>query len=273
MDPEWTLEEMAWKICGYIGKAAAKYWQGEDDRFTSRATVAKGQAIIEEFVENAMYTISAGCAEKPWFNESNFTDPLFHAVMGTFQNQQTRFMCRTLKPVIQKTVDDAVARFREEERIQKGLWEAVVISGLPEAYQKPCSKHLHGSYDRAHMQAPYGATKGDSVELGLVQDFVKGWMEDFVGRGWNVLNEGVSADKEEQFAFLTTLFQHLVDPEQCCLPFELVSQPGAMPPENWAFVAETAMKVLKEEEVQSQPKKKKRKGGDYGEAMTFEGGF
>merc|ERR1712048_289909 len=203
--------------------------------------------------------------EKPWFNEANFADPIFHGVMGTFENKNTTFMCRTLKPVVQKTVEDAVARYREEERVQKGLWEAVTISGLPEAYQKNAFKHLQNSFDRAHMGAPYGTTTGDSVEMGLVQDFVKGWMQEFAGRAWSVLNEGVSQDVEEQFAFLTTLLQHLTDPEQCCLPFELVSQPGAMPPENWAFVAEQAMKVLKEDPAANeQPKKKERGGGGMG---------
>merc|ERR1719492_212681 len=110
---------MAWKVCGYIGKTAAKYWSSDEEKYTSRATVAKGQAIIEEFIEACMFAIHAACSEKPWLTEANLTDPLFHAVMNTFQNSQTRFMCRTLRPVIQKTVDDAIARFREEERIQK----------------------------------------------------------------------------------------------------------------------------------------------------------
>merc|ERR1712187_35457 len=172
---------------------------------------------------------------------------------------------RTLKPVVQKTVEDAVARFREEDRVQKGLWEAVVISGLPDAYQKNAFKHLQNSFDRAHMAAPYGSTTADTVELGLVQDFVKGWMEEFAGRAWTVLNEGVSADREEQYAFLTTLFQHLTDPEQCCLPFELVSQPGAMPPESWSFVADTAMAILKGDEGESKPKKPKKARTGAGE--------
>merc|ERR1719356_1361758 len=266
MDPEWTLDEMAWKVCGYIGKSAAKYWNTDDDRFGCKQAVAKGQAIIEEFVETCMHGIAAGCAEKPWFNEANLADPLFHAVMGTFENKNTTFMCRTLKPVVQKTVEDAVARFREEERVQKGLWEAVSISGLPEAYQKNAFKHLQNSFDRAHMGAPYGSTTADTVELGLVQDFVKGWMEEFAGRAWTVLNEGVSSDQEEQYAFLTTLFQHLTDPEQCCLPFELVSQPGAMPPESWTFVADTAMAILKGEtdEDGGETKKKKARTGGKG---------
>merc|ERR1712187_767091 len=182
---------------------------------------------------------------------------------------------RTLKPVVQKTVEDAVARFREEERVQKGLLRARSISGLPDAYQKNAFKHLQNSFDRAHMTAPYGTTTGDTVEMGLVQDFVKGWMEDFAGRAWTVLNEGVSSDNEEQYAFLTTLFQHLTDPEQCCLPFELVSQPGAMPPESWSFVADTAMQILKgeNEDGEEGPKKKKARSGGGGEKKKkIEGG-
>merc|ERR1712232_369119 len=178
----------------------------------------------------------------------------------------TMFMCRTLKPVVQKTVDDAIARFREEERVQKGLWEAIIISGLPESFQKTAFKHLQNSFDRAHMNAPYGSCKAETPEIGLVQDFVKGWMEDFCGRAWHALHEGVGEDQEEQYAFLTTLFQHLTDPEQCCLPFELVSQPGAMPPESWSFVADTAMAILKGEgeDGEGGPKKKKARSGGGG---------
>merc|ERR1712048_601454 len=124
----------------------------------------------------------------------------------------------------------------------------------------------------AHMGAPYGSTTADTVELGLVQDFVKGWMEEFAGRAWTVLNEGVSADREEQYAFLTTLFQHLTDPEQCCLPFELVSQPGAMPPESWTFVADTAMAILKgetDEDGGESKKKKARTGAKAGGKTGF----
>merc|ERR1712151_717932 len=101
----------------------------------------------------------------------------------------------------------------------------------------------------------------ETPEIGLVQDFVKGWMEDFCGRAWNALNEGVGEDQEEQYAFLTTLFQHLTDPEQCCLPFELVSQPGAMPPENWSFVADAVMQILKGEEPEPKAKKKQKGKG------------
>merc|ERR1712107_632971 len=107
--------------------------------------------------------------------------------------------------------------------------------------------------------------------MGLVQDFVKGCMEEFAGRAWTVLNEGVSADQEEQYAFLTTLFQHLTDPEQCCLPFELVSQPGAMPPENWNFVADVAMACIKGD-ADGEPPAKKKKSSAAAKALPAKGG-
>jgi len=265
LETECSLDEIAFKVAGHIGLAAAPYWKGHDeDKCTNNQSVARGQAIIEDFTDSCMKHISACYEDRVWFPEANFTDPIFHGCMGTFEWDHTRFMCRILKPVIQKTVDDAVARFREEERVQKGLWEAIQICGLPEAYQKPAYKHLQISYDRSHMGAPYGSTQAISQELGFVQDFVKGWMQDFSDRAWNVLSEGVSSDPEEQYAFITTLFQHLCDPEQCCLPFELVSQPGAMPPEEWAFVADTSNAILKELQQEGPAAKKRRRGGRGG---------
>jgi len=269
MDPEWGLEEMAFKLCGFIGRAAAKYWKDPDERLSRKQPVGRGQALIEEFVEACLNNMHKACGHRPWFIEANLTDPLFHACMGTFESKQTMFMTRLLKPVIQKTIDDAIARYREEERISRVMWDAVQISGLPEAHQKTAYKHLQTSYDKAHMSAPYGSCTdaGGSAEMGLTQDFVKGWMQEFGGRAWHMMHEGVSPNAEEQYAWMTSLFQYITDPEQCCLPFELVSQPGAMPPENWEFVAEQTMAIVKPttpEVDEEEPAKKKFKKNDYG---------
>eukprot|EP00929_Paragymnodinium_shiwhaense_P031678 TRINITY_DN1769_c0_g2_i1.p1 TRINITY_DN1769_c0_g2~~TRINITY_DN1769_c0_g2_i1.p1 ORF type:complete len:471 (-),score=158.07 TRINITY_DN1769_c0_g2_i1:114-1424(-) len=270
LDTDMTLEEIAWKVCGYIGKTAAKYWGAEDDsRYTQRCSMVKAQAIIEEFVIDCMHALNAGIGHKNWFAEANLAEGLVHAVMGTFVNKQATFLQRCPKPIVQKTVEDTVARFREEERVQKGLWEAVVVSGLDDAFHKQCWKHLQNSYDRSHMQAAYGTSESDTPEFGLVQDFVRFWMEDFIGRAHHLLHENYKNDEEEHFAFVSTLFQHLTAPEQCCLPFELVSQPGAMPPENWEYVAEIAMKLTKNQD-QEYPKKKKRKGGGGGGGGSFQ---
>ena len=41
-------------------------------------------------------------------------------------------------------------------------------------------------------KAPYGTTSNESPELAVLQDFVKGWMSDFIGKGWDVLENGLS---------------------------------------------------------------------------------
>lgn len=272
LEPDMSIQDLAFKVCGYVGKTASKYWGAEDDtRFTSKCSMVKAQAIIEEFVTDCMHAIAAGCSEKPWFAEANLTDGLVHAVTGTFVNKQAAFLQKCPKPILQKTVDDTVARYREEERIQRGLWDAVSASGLDKNQKKKCFQHLQSAYDRAHMQAAFGSTTCDPAEFGLVQDFVKCWMEDFVGRAHYLLSDGVSPDAEEQYAFLTTLFQHLSAPEQCCLPFELVSQPGAMPPDSWEYIAELSLALTKAQD--EGPKKKKRRtgGGGYGGGENGDG--
>merc|ERR1740130_1973872 len=104
--------------------------------------------------------------------------------------------------------------------------------GLNEGYQKKAAKHLQTAYDDAHMAAPYGSTTAASPEMGLVQDFVKAWMQEFVAKSWDVLENGVVGGKDEQFAFLTTLFQYLT------------AQLEAPPPESWGFIGELAMKIF-----------------------------
>lgn len=244
LDTEWTLEDIAFKVCGLIGRPAAKYWNGGDERVTARATTVQAQAVIEEFTNALMSAISSGCGDKAWFAEANFTDPIFHAAMETFEGKNRNFLCRTVRPVLKKTIQDTVFKFREEDRVQKAIWDGVIISGLLDDQQQSAYKIIQGAYEEAYMTAPYGFHEVDPPCLGLVQDFVKGWMLLFIEKGFSVL-ESVSSEKEEQYAFLTTLFQYLTDPDQCCLPYELVSQKGAQPPDNWPFVAELAMTVLK----------------------------
>lgn len=244
LDEEWTLEEIAWKVAGFIGRAACKYWESSDKRLEQKATVMQALSIIEEFAESAMLAIAGACCERTWFTEANFTTPLYHAAITTFEDNK-KFLVRVVKPLIQRTIEDIVYRFKEEERIQKHMWDSVLHSGLPAQYHRKAFGHLQKSYDFAHMNADYGIGTGDTPEMGLVMDFTKCWMTTFASRSWLVLEQGISKDKEEQFAFLTTLFQHVTDPKRLCLPNDLVSQPGAMPPEAWSFVSETSMSIVR----------------------------
>merc|ERR1740130_1080139 len=144
------------------------------------------------------------------------------------------------------------------------MWDAVEVSGLAESYQKKAAKHLQVAYDDSHMAAPYGSTTAGSPELGLVQDFCKAWMTQFVEKSWDVLENGVTGGKDEQFAFLTTLFQYLTDPDRSCLPHDLTAQLESPPPESWGFIGELAMKIFTDMESASEGQGKKRKWGGKG---------
>lgn len=264
MDSTWDIDEMVKRVHSYFTKAAKKY--ETDERAASRGSAVQAQALIEEFVSTALGAVGAACYEKVWFSEADFSGALMVTGMYTFRGG--KLFCRTLGPVLKRYVDDGVFRFREEERIQKAMWDAISISGLDESYQKKAAKHLQTCYDDAHMSAPYGSTAATTPEMGLVQDFVKCWMTGFVEKSWDVLENGVVGGKDEQFAFLTTLFQYLSDPDRSCLPHDLTAQLDAPPPESWGFIGELAMKIFTDmEEQMSRPSKKSRnswgKGGKY----------
>jgi len=256
MDSSWDIDEMVKRVHSYFTKAAKKY--ENEERAVSRGTAIQAQALIEEFVSTALGAVGAACYEKVWFTQADFSGALMVTAMYTFRGG--KLFCRTLGPVLKRYVDDGVFRYREEERIQKAMWDAVSISGLNESHQKKAAKHLQIAYDEAHMAAPYGSTTASSPEMGLLQDFCKAWMQVFVDKSWDVLEHGVTGGKDEQFAFLTTLFQYLTDPARSCLPHDLTAQLETPPPESWGFIGELAMKIFTDMEEAAQNPKKKFKG-------------
>jgi hypothetical protein len=261
MDSTWDIDEMVKRVHSYFTKAAKKY--ESEERAVAKGSAVQAQALIEEFVSTALGAVGAACYEKPWFTEADFSGALMVTAMFTFRGG--KLFCRTLGPVLKRYVDDGVFRYREEERIQKAMWDAVSISGLSESHQKKAAKHLQLAYDEAHMSAAYGSTSAATPEMGLVQDFVKGWMVEFINRSYDTLEYGVVGGKDEQFAFLTTLFQYLTDPDRSCLPHDLTAQLEAPPPESWGFIGEMAMKIFSDMEAEAEAKRQKKaqwnKGG------------
>merc|ERR1712113_1250041 len=104
-------------------------------------------------------------------------------------------MGRTLAPMLPKYIEEALFRYAEEERVTKAMFDAVVASGVKDNMQKKASQHLAKAYDTAHIKAPYGSTTADSAELGMLQDFVKGWMAEFITIAkQDVLTYGIEAN-------------------------------------------------------------------------------
>jgi len=260
LDNDWDIDEMVKRVHNYFSKAAKKY--EDNEAAAARGSSVQAQSLIEEFVSTALGGVGQACHEKAWFTEADFSGALMVTAMYTFRGG--KLFSRTLGPVLKRYVDDGVFRYREEERIQKAMWDAISISGLNESYQKRAAKHIQVAYDEAHMAAPYGSTTASSPEMGLVQDFVKSWMTEFVNRSWDVLENGVVGGKDEQFAFLTTLFQYLTDPDRSCLPHDLTAQLESPPPESWGFIGELAMKIFTDMESAAEGQGKKRKWGGKG---------
>lgn len=268
MDTTWSCEEICSRVSKYMWKSIAKYQK--DERIKQKGSPVQAQAFLEEFVDAAMGSISAACYDKAWFPEANFAGPLYEASLSICKGQ--KLFCRVLSPCLQRYVEEGLFRFREEERIQKGFYDAISGTGLPESYHKKANQHLQKSYDEAHTTAPIGSSSAEDPSMQLLKDFVVGWMRDFIGRSYDIRENGVSPESDQQMIFVTALFQQLVGPELRCLPIELVSEFGkpetaeVLPDAGWGFIAEQTESIFAEIDAQlaSRPTKMPRKGGYKG---------
>jgi len=245
LDPSGDLEEMKAKVAQKIVKAAQK--MGADERLSARGSSTQAKALIEEFVESAMGAVSAGLYDRDWLFKANFAGPMLAATLYTFRS--AKIFTRTLRPMIEQYVEAGLFLWNEEERIQKAMWDAIVATGVKESHRKKANSHLAKAYDEAHLRAPFGSSLADTPELGQLQDFVRGWMSEFVRRGWDILENGIGSGavtRDEQVLFVTVLFQTLTDAGNACLPHDLTSQIVTPPPSPWPYIATCAEAVFAE---------------------------
>jgi len=223
--------------------------------------------LVEDFVESALNSMSAACYQKPWFELVDFAPPLFKAVWGIFWGK--KLFERVLPPVLRRFVEEAVTRWTEECKVDTMLKEAIGILGIPEEQQKKMYKHLYAAYGEAHLSAAYGMHQVEPPDLGLLQDFIHGWMKNFCERAHDLLENGVGASEEAQTFVLTTLFQHMSDPGRHCLPEDLVKPLEGLNlwEPNWPFISECVSSIFLERAAEAEeyaasknaPKAKKAK--------------
>jgi len=248
LETDWTLEEMENRMNKYFWKASSQFQK--DERISQHGSSLQAQAILEEYVYTVMGAISAACYEKQWLPLVDLSAALFQSAKDTFGT--SKLFARTVGPAFRKHIEEALFRFREEERLTKAMWEALDTTTLESNYKKKAGQHLLKAFDEAHVSAPYGsATEGNSLEEMMLMDFLKGWMTEFITRAWDVLENGVSPEKDAQVLFLATLFQLLAGPEMRCLPteFQAILTEEMLPPANWAYIAQMTEAIFAEEEA------------------------
>ena len=147
----------------------------------------QAQAIVEESVDGVMGAVSAGCYDEEWFHEADFSVPLGQACKGTFFCGGMLFR-RTLAPTMKRYVDEALIRFREEERFSKCMSEVLGAAGLSdETYKKKANNHTATAFEEAYTNSSDGTMVAANPEVAMLQEFIKGWMTEFVTRSWDVL--------------------------------------------------------------------------------------
>merc|ERR1712086_464751 len=245
LEQGWKKEDMVNKLCMAIFKTSAK-WYKEDTRHKEAGTAIQAQALLEEFTEKIMGALSGACYEKPWFLEIYLSESVALASINTFKGGA--LFKRTVAPIIVTHVDEAIFRYREEERHTRVMWDAVSSVGIKGDFLKKANKHLQTSFEAAHISAKYGTSPSTSPELGMVQDFVHAWLEGFAQRAWDVLNNGLNnPTQDQQIGVVTTLFQYLCDPTHSCLPHDLTQQLPAPPPAAWDFVQQAVIAVFSQQ--------------------------
>merc|ERR1719313_2250444 len=204
---------------------------------------AQARAFMEEFVETVLGSISAKYSDKVWFDKVGWDGSLLMLAYHTFGCGKV--LSRCLKSELAEYIQTGIIRWYEEEKLVKAVWDAVdKESGLSDSQKKKANGHLMKSYDDAHYNSPYGTTANDSADIAELQDFVKGWMGTFAQKAYAALENGLSdSSPEGQKACLTTMFQHLLDPNVAAIPLKLQN---VMQPAPWAYIEQCANEVVTE---------------------------
>jgi len=245
LEQGWSKDEMVNKMCMSIFKVSSKWWK-EDARHKEGGTAIQAQALLEEFTEKIMGGLASACHDKPWFLEVYLSESIALAAINTFKGGA--LFKRTVAPIIVTHVDESIFRFREEERHTRVMWDAISSVGIKADFLKKANKHLTTSFEAAHISAKYGTSPSTSPELGMVQDFVHAWLEEFAKRAWDVLNNGLNnPSQDQQIGVVVTLFQYLCDPAHSCLPHDLTQQLSAAPPAAWDFVQQAVILVFSQQ--------------------------
>jgi len=239
LETQWTKDDMINRVCMSIFKTSAK-WYKEDERHKESGTAIQAQAILEEFAEKIMKGLASTCYGKPWFLEIYLSESVALAAINTFKGGP--LFKRTVAPIIVTHVDETIFKYREEERHERVMWEAVSSVGIKADYLKKANKHLQSSFEAAHISAKYGSSPATTPELGMVCDFIQAWLTGFVQRAWDVMQNGIDNPTQDmQIGVITTLFQYLCDPSHSCLPHDLTQRLDSPPPAGWDFVAQATI--------------------------------
>jgi len=254
LENKYDAETMVEYFVGMVDKAADAL--AKDERLSQKGSQCTAMSVLEDLVEGVMQPLSAKDNEKEWYTQVDMSPPLKAAAAALFQN--SKLFSRMLAPMMEKHVDESVFRFREDERFQNVLWEMTEHCDDVEAkYHKKIYQHLLKAYDESHTQAEFGSSQASEPALGVVQDFVKCWISLFVGRAWDVLENGIGGGISQQAAWVTKLFQALLHPTRCCLSYDLVSALSSPLPAEWEYINEVACTVIAEASA-SEPKVKKK---------------
>lgn len=249
------MEMLMNKICTTIFKTSDKHWKDDKRHKEWNGSAVRARMLLDCFTNKVMDILAKDFYSKSWFSEIYLSEAIALAAIRAFKVPGGCVFKRTVAPVVVTHVNDAIFRYREEDRIQNVMSEAIKAIGFIPTYEKKATKHLTASYDAAFVGAKYGAISGaSSPELGHIQDFVNAWMHGFSDRGWESFENGLRSDAaSEKIIGMTNLFHYVTDPEHSCIPHDLLSQLD-QPPANAIrdFITRQAVTMFEKSEEKTE---------------------
>jgi hypothetical protein len=245
LDESWTLDTAEKRIVQYFWKTGKQF--EKDERLSTFMPALSAQALIYDFVATIMGAVSAGCYDKAWYWEANWSPVLnYWCEMKLGDSKALRSV---VKPLIERYIEESFTRIRDEERIGKAIEGVLQNSGLPDGHYSKCRQFLTKTFEEAHKSAPYGQSQNPDPALRMLEDFFFGWIKDFTHRAGHLLEEGVG-ETEQQLVFTASLFQALAGPNFRVMPYDaqqlFALDESKLPGPEWTFIQEAVVTIAQQ---------------------------
>ena len=122
-----------------------------------------------------MSAVPAGCYDREWFHEADFSVPLDQACKGT----------STKRP------PESEKRIVSSDGCAKS-W--MPLDSQTKRTRERASERMATAFEESHTNSIDGTMVATDPEVVTLQELIRSWMTEFVSRSWDMIENGVSAD-------------------------------------------------------------------------------
>jgi len=263
LEKEWDQKELSKRVVKYLNKAAQP----------AELMTMPWHEAAQQFVENGMNGYSSACGEKPWFFELHlapaFSAGFWEIASGSGQGVNWREVEQLLTGKYEELMDDQL--------LDKAIWDSAGVLLPDESIRNKLYKALKSCHEAAFKEAMNDPRR--LRDLQRVEVFTRLWLEQSMGKAWQVLENNGMMSAEH----VVRLFQDLLAPFGEDHPFSCVpavlTQVIGRPPGDWPFLQEAAGQFFAASGAVPAPAKGQRRpfvafgGGGSSKGYSEKGGY